>query len=410
MSSDDGARSSVSMTITGEDRPLAIKFARRARNLVRSHPGFTVEKTSLNIGGIVLRILETRKSGQRRRIIMKSSYPWTQEESRKEKELLEDYKYAKHIVNIVQIKPDPMTKTRRGKRYRWKFPYFFLEYLENGTLWKFKERMENTRQILPNGQLATFVLPNRFLWSVFLCMIKACIAMAYPPPGPRNVADSEPLTFSHNDMHQNNWMFGNLDPYDQEHRHIPVLKLIDFGLAKNWLPGERKKNLIRRGAVKSFDKRFNLDKDRTGGRRNYAISRNLTDIGILMFQLISGDRFLTHPQHCREGFVERRRFENWNPDLDPVLERLAMRCLAVDERNQPSIEELATLIKNKTFIKTEADYPEKPRKKGQERLVGIETDARLSDIVSACIYQIKPEKDRVKVLDDDLDEYSIFYD
>jgi hypothetical protein len=49
-------------------------------------------------------------------------------------------------------------------------PYFFLEYLENGTLGQFQKRIKNvTTLTLPSGLEIPFLLPNRLLWAIFLC-------------------------------------------------------------------------------------------------------------------------------------------------------------------------------------------------------------------------------------------------
>ena len=56
----------------------------------------------------------------------------------------------------------------RGPGFR--LPYFFMEYLENGTLGRFQERIKGVQKLrLPSGEEIPFFLPNRLLWAVFLC-------------------------------------------------------------------------------------------------------------------------------------------------------------------------------------------------------------------------------------------------
>ncbi|KAI2782716.1 hypothetical protein F4815DRAFT_462422 [Daldinia loculata] len=68
-------------------------------------------------------------------------------------------------------------------------------------------------------------------------VIRACIAMAYPPHEGPNGSVTErvrpgrrPRKTEHGDMHDENVMFGPLLPNGGiEHALTPVMKLIDFG-------------------------------------------------------------------------------------------------------------------------------------------------------------------------------------
>ncbi|KAI1815031.1 kinase-like domain-containing protein [Poronia punctata] len=110
--------------------------------------------------------------------------------------------------------------------------------------------------MLENGDLSEFIclvrdhkekVPNTVLWRFLLCLVRMCIAMAYPPaslPGNRNVPG--PITETvppeglrakwfkrmvHFDMDPKNIFVGDL-MVGPEHRVTPILKLGDFGLAQ----------------------------------------------------------------------------------------------------------------------------------------------------------------------------------
>ncbi|KAI6086920.1 hypothetical protein F4821DRAFT_259426 [Hypoxylon rubiginosum] len=54
-----------------------------------------------------------------------------------------------------------------------------LEYMPNGDLFALIQRLAKHRR--EHGALLGGIIPNRVLWSFWLCLIRACIAMEYPP-------------------------------------------------------------------------------------------------------------------------------------------------------------------------------------------------------------------------------------
>ncbi|KAI0123526.1 hypothetical protein BJ170DRAFT_86746 [Xylariales sp. AK1849] len=150
--------------------------------------------------------------------------------------------------------------------------YLIMEYLENGTLTQLLERMA--------GQL----LPNRLLWSLFLCITRAYVAMAYPlqvsengEPQQEVLLNQAPSALAHNDMHGRNLMFGPRRPHQLEHSIVPSLKLIDLGSAREVTGGINP----RPSDVQDFDEVLNLTKPsvnqedvRSGLSTPYALMRN----------------------------------------------------------------------------------------------------------------------------------------
>ncbi|KAL2162465.1 hypothetical protein VTH06DRAFT_7378 [Thermothelomyces fergusii] len=109
----------------------------------------------------------------------------------------------------------------------------FLEYLPRGSLQK----------ALCTLQSKQMVVPNRALWHMFHCLIKTCIAMAFPPRENPNLYNAAVPTseripqgkrknrFVHFDIDPCNILVGANEP-GSSHPLIPLLKLTDFGLSR----------------------------------------------------------------------------------------------------------------------------------------------------------------------------------
>ncbi|OTB05544.1 hypothetical protein M426DRAFT_10589 [Hypoxylon sp. CI-4A] len=127
-----------------------------------------------------------------------------------------------HIGQSIDIVDDPLSLA--GCPGKW----LFLEWIPNGTLATFIDKAK---------AMGVKRFPNRLLWRFFLCLVRACCAMAWP----RNYQDGrieietplpdvDPIGLTHNDLHSNNIVLGEGDlDIGGEHGISPVLKVIDFG-------------------------------------------------------------------------------------------------------------------------------------------------------------------------------------
>ncbi|KAI0142448.1 kinase-like protein [Hypoxylon sp. NC0597] len=141
--------------------------------------------------------------------------------------------------------------------------YMVLEFMEHGDLAHFIYKVNELGE----------EVPNRVLWSFWICLIKACIAMEYPPRKfharrrePVGAGDNEPINNNkgkrigsdlfedippakrrwakkrmvHFDIDPRNIFIGGFDPSsrDGEHELVPRLKLADFGCAQNIKPNK----------------------------------------------------------------------------------------------------------------------------------------------------------------------------
>ncbi|CAJ2512821.1 Uu.00g009400.m01.CDS01 [Anthostomella pinea] len=265
--------------------------------------------------------IEDFGSGRTRKFVVK--WPNDDDETvidglRNEIAWLQVLRFAEHIVSPLPIST--------GKELP-KDVYIFLEYMENGTLSEFLERI---------GSMA---IPNRILWSLFLCLIRACVSMAWPPAAgqPEEVKPGPPSRLSHWDMHDENLMFGQFNTAYLEHRFIPILKLIDFDNA----------TLIYFEEKPDADVVAKFDNDRESQHvTSLGASANVLDVGIAMTRMLAQHRFLD-VGGCREAI------QHEYPTLDFDLQLLVVRCLAAEPKNRPSLEELLrvafTAVATKAF-------------------------------------------------------------
>ncbi|KAI5866081.1 kinase-like domain-containing protein [Durotheca rogersii] len=210
-------------------------------------------------------------------------------------------------------------------------------------------------------------LPNRLLWRLFLCLCRMVIAMAWPPGGSGTVTPSVEVLpipnaggnrppksrLIHGDLNARNIMIGELEP--QEHRLVPVLKLIDFGSSRD-LP-----------------KGLNQPPDP-------AVKGNLLNIGQIMLTIVGGSHRggaadMVVRDHGKEKTVKSyaRDLDGLNrlykapasiaarhgekvKNLDPDLRRLVVLSVASDVNERLDLEDLVAAVEHYATAKTQAHY------------------------------------------------------
>jgi len=99
-------------------------------------------------------------------------------------------------------------------------PALLLEYLPNGSLNQLTKGMRAAR---PRP-----FLPNRLLWRIFACLVRACIGLIWPleagegeQPQLEELRGEEPTdAVVHGDIHGENIMIGDLDPGVEERKSL----------------------------------------------------------------------------------------------------------------------------------------------------------------------------------------------
>ncbi|GAW17783.1 hypothetical protein ANO14919_072500 [Xylariales sp. No.14919] len=227
-------------------------YIREVREHFETVPHFRFEEYVSRGGYGVTALISQQGFGLRRgrKLIVKRAINNSARELRKEIRIMQKLNGSAHIARVVASKDD--TDVAQGWRQLSPLrrltdrirgspppdllaglagPTLVLEYLENGSLNRLRERVIQARASVP----------NRVLWSIFLCLIRSCVAMSYPPdappgsePGleeiPQNPPDDAPRGYIHADMHPGNIIVGSLRDFP-DHSRVPVVKLIDFGLA-----------------------------------------------------------------------------------------------------------------------------------------------------------------------------------
>ncbi|KAI0455478.1 hypothetical protein F5B21DRAFT_190404 [Xylaria acuta] len=234
---------------------------------------------------------------------------------------------SRPLLDLSQILPWKLRVSRADYRDAARFYFFVMEHLSRGDGDSLVHRCQN---------LGIVELSEPLLWYFFLCLTRGCVAMAWPPNrGSRNpppvVREEIPNLMRraskmvHADLHMGNVMFGEYDARDDTqpscHQGVPILKIIDFGLASEEATPEEAQwdnmryvgELIYQLATLCIDDSiWDGDDDR--------LSFVVDDISSL-------DDFETW---LDEDFYKSRRFSK-------AFRRLLARCLAVEPDRRPSV-------------------------------------------------------------------------
>ncbi|KAI0467655.1 kinase-like domain-containing protein [Xylaria cf. heliscus] len=204
-------------------------------NYFTEHHNFEfVRRLGLGSGAVALLFKEVEREApgpKTRNVVVKfafSEYEYrnqqADDEIENERKWLTMLQGAEHIVRVLGHEVD------RSKVPR---PVLVLEYVEYGSIQDLCKRMT----------VHNVDAPNRVLWSMFLCLIRACIGFAYPPweNGEQETipadGNKKPSSIIHNDLHDENVLIGELMLDGIEHKHTPILKVIDFGKTAVVPPG-----------------------------------------------------------------------------------------------------------------------------------------------------------------------------
>ncbi|KAI5917871.1 hypothetical protein F4810DRAFT_631930 [Camillea tinctor] len=184
-------------------------------------------------GGALLCVRRGRRAhpgGKEKKIVVKHGInDFRADEIPGETHILEALRGAQHICQLLALRHDviPDGDERAYANAWWAYdefplvwenPYMVLEAISNGTLDDFIKKNEGN----PMSQ--------DMLWILFLCLIRSCIAMAYPPYGEPGVTPTrerikpgvEKSGISHSDMHGGNIMFGDAWEDDEHYGCNPL--------------------------------------------------------------------------------------------------------------------------------------------------------------------------------------------
>ncbi|TGJ79966.1 hypothetical protein E0Z10_g8807 [Xylaria hypoxylon] len=322
-----------------------------------------------------------------------------------------DYRNSEHIVQLLykngeglldnnnntddgpstsagQKRSDPFgnQSPKRAKTGRPTLNCFITEMLDNGDLSRFICKVQTHDEIIPNA----------VLWRFFLCFIKMCIGLAYPPasiderknitpPVPEKIVHSaQPKRVVHFDFDPRNVFVGDVGQ-GPEHDLTPLLKLGDFGLATEIYPGRSDfyYEILRLHGKRGFyapeqfcadwdyilPDTFQISSHSIAG--NYGVHTNVWAVGYIMECLITLCLPANPPlptEITRLPPAGKTKYWSYGGHLqqdiysyvDPDLVSVIMRCQAHHPADRPSLEHLEqvalSLLERKgTFGRSEQD-------------------------------------------------------
>ncbi|KAI1077245.1 hypothetical protein F5B20DRAFT_552830 [Whalleya microplaca] len=373
---------------------LQLKHQWDVRNYFSSRPHFKyVTSVGLDNHGGALLFKELMNDGSfRRNFIVKFSLGTddSDDQLRNEAGWLRRLRGCEHIVRLFDMEEaslllpsDP--RLSRSERVRERLdmrrifrprprerrptrPTIAMEYVPSGTVGQWRFRMSRAKRRFP----------NRVLWNIFLCLIRQCVAMAYPPDGrilrleddkedtlidentpawrERILAGVKPFTLIQGSPHLANVLIDNITSED-EHRLVPMIKLIDFGRGQEQGTSEL-----------GYPDGMSMFGDENG------IRRNIWGVGRIMQQLACT---ATIPQENSSTYDGSRQVVTFtspvtgidediyteavpalisNIFLEPRLREMIIRCLAWSYIQQPLLHDILETCENMVRTRTAQHY------------------------------------------------------
>ncbi|KAI0470368.1 hypothetical protein F4859DRAFT_515893 [Xylaria cf. heliscus] len=260
-----------------------------------------------------------------------------------------------------------------------KGPTLLMDWIENGMLWDFYEKRSELDE----------PLPNRLLWSLFLCLCRIVVGLAWPPRDLGRQVRGRPTLEVIPPLNENGQrppksrllhvMIDKLEP--MEHKTIPLLKLIDFGMSRD-LPV------------------------RANEEADLVVKTNIRAIGEVMLGLLRGNvmggpgmmdiTYNGQPQRINSFATDldtlsskykapaaivakhKDRIDN----LDPEIRSLVAACVAVRVEDRPAIEDLLVIVERNAKNKTVDDYK-------NYKYPNNETDAAIKKIVEETMFNVQ---------------------
>ncbi|KAI0025993.1 kinase-like domain-containing protein [Xylariomycetidae sp. FL0641] len=286
---------------------------------------------------------------------------------RVEEQTLQKLQNCRHVVSLLSTASDPLAAG--AARHDW--VWFYLEQLENGTLTNFLRRAK---------EAGHKTLPNRLLWRLFMCMVRGCIALAWPDQDflsnetiPENGGTTAGIT--HQDMHGDNLMFGPLLEAP-EHNLTPLLKMIDFGLSETWGTNTHQTtgataeqwNVQDLGVLLATAMKLETDSRYQGQE----ITVDLSALGRPADATAPASGLLVDPDDPGDDPC---------PGVDPELRLLAAACMAFEPAHRPTLAQLAERGRDRLRAAAAPDhYAEYPGG------AAWESDENIRALVQACIF------------------------
>ncbi|CAJ2513219.1 Uu.00g013380.m01.CDS01 [Anthostomella pinea] len=341
---------------------------RRSRQFFESRSEFLAYKQVLGWGGFGVvqqwRVMEGRIGSARERDVAVKfpsrldGHPKAERSraaSRREIVWLRNFAGSEHIVQLATFGESIFPRELYNNAIL-DDPIIVVEYLRRGTLEDLIHRVVRAADpLIPAWQEQLQFIPCRILWRIFLCLARACIALAYPVPGPVAYQHRETIPTVAPPIFPRDIVHSDIDPSNSGRFGLT------FEVDPNWTD-EEKVEKLGGGKVRyvATEQRYY---DRRLEPNAFGPTMNIWGIGITMFNLLT----LSHP---KDGWQLRDRliilpsgpfrFLTWGwylvdsslpsdipPEIVPIesrLRHLVARCMADLQVERPKLHELVAEI------------------------------------------------------------------
>ncbi|KAJ0117223.1 hypothetical protein J7T55_003633 [Diaporthe amygdali] len=269
----------------------------------------------------------------------------------REKMMTLNVKRARHTVQLLRFNGDIMQPKNDGSDetqdiQRWQqadnsLEILCLEYMKNGDVLHFLMRV---------GSLGMYV-PNKVLWRIFTCLVKACVAMAYPPRHSKNLAYedcwSDPPGLDDIEESLPNgpddaikYLAYDLVHFDLDGQNeVPVFKVGDFGLARPASdPANHAHNIWHIGILMHMiatQSLWTMPPAAIGPVNDHVAMAEMFPSPL---EFKDFDRNPVRPFYTYGLWLSNKN--SLNSELDVYLMMVLVRCLAADPEDRPSLREL----------------------------------------------------------------------
>ncbi|KAI0856986.1 kinase-like protein [Xylaria cubensis] len=269
---------------------------------------------------------------------------------------------SEHLMQLVDLDERVMKAANINDENTGGLPNMSMEKMGRGSLFLLMRRLgysSGFNHEIPEDVRLMEYIPNRTLWSIFLCLTRSVIGMAYPSHDPlsrknyriRETTQGIPPGYPASRLVHSDIDVGNIfiadpkdSPPDDEHRWAPIIKIADYGCMVEWNDAwdERQKSRSLWGkpqykAPEQFAPRCN---------NAYAmgVATNIYQIG-QMNRRANGLEFRTYGWRVLPD-------ENYHIDADWVnvdhgLRELIAGCMADSHLDRPGPEMLELIIRTR---------------------------------------------------------------
>ncbi|KAI0391774.1 hypothetical protein F5Y17DRAFT_460541 [Xylariaceae sp. FL0594] len=332
-----------------------------------------------------LRRPEELQKGLPSRAVLKRAIGGTEEKALiKEVEMTKKLRGSAHIVQMYASADEVSTYKRRrtvGARAhsvsraaseralfatisRLRGPALLLEYLPNGPLSELIDGVRFGPYNEPPRE-PKFFLPNRLLWRILACLVRACLGLGWPPnapPGKKAVIerprkrDPTHPPIQHRDIHARNIVFGDFDPEVEERTLRPLGEVHEFTAGEY---GKLNTTAIPKSC--EFVAVINPYEEPEEVFRTYKGIKTTATAIVPPGPPRSRRRAAPAPAQPPQEPVDPVPF------LDEDLRMLLVRQLAQDRRLRPSIAEMYELT-DEGLAKTVEDYPGREQEESDDAI------------------------------------------